>query len=290
MNEDLQTNIDAKVHYLPHHAVIRKDKQTTKLRIVYDASARSNGISLNNSLFSGPKFNQNILDIIVRFRTCRIALVADVEKAFLMVSVCNQDRDTLRFLWVDDLEKDSPVTKKLQFTRVVFGVNVSPFLLNATITHHLQKYRDNHPNLVHTLMKSIYVNDVTYGADGEEEAYKLYILSKKVFAEGGFNLRKFVTNSPVLRQRIASGERQLSTSTPSNHNVVEEDSTYASNLLAGSTLGSQKILGVGWNPISDLLEFDIREIANSLCLLKPTKRNIVGFASRFYDPLGFLSP
>ena len=71
---------------------------------------------------------------------------------------------------------------------------------------------------------------------------------------------------------------------------MEEDSTYASNLLAGSTLGSQKILGVGWNPVSDLLEFDIREIANSLCLLKPTKRNIVGFASRFYDPLGFLSP
>ena len=61
VNEDPQTNTDAKVHYLPHHAVIRKDKQTTKLRIVYDASARSNGISLNDSLFSGPKFNQKIL-------------------------------------------------------------------------------------------------------------------------------------------------------------------------------------------------------------------------------------
>ena len=292
VNEDPQTNTDAKVHYLPHHAVIRKDKQTTKLRIVYDASARSNGISLNDSLFSGPKFNQNILDIIVRFRTYRIALAADVEKAFLMVSVCNKDRDALRFLWVDNVEKDHTVTRKLRFTRVVFGVNASPFLLNATITHHLQKYREKHPDLVHTLMKSIYVDDVTFGADREDKAYQLYVLSKKVFAEGGFNLRKFVTNSPILRQRIASSEHQfnLPTSTPSNHNVVEEDSTYASNLLAGSTLGSQKILGVGWNPVSDLLEFDIREIAKSLRLLKPTKRNIVGFASRFYDPLGFLSP
>ena len=93
--EGTLTNTDARAHYLSHHAVIRKDKQTTKLRIVYDASACSEGISLNDSLFSGPKFNQNILDIIVRFRTYKIALVADVEKAFLMVSVCSKDRDAI---------------------------------------------------------------------------------------------------------------------------------------------------------------------------------------------------
>jgi len=47
---------------------------------------------------------------------------------------------------------------------------------------------------------------------------------------------------------------------------------------------------VDWNPVSDVLEFDLRRIANSLQSLKPTKRNMLGFASRFYDPLGFLSP
>jgi len=92
------------VHCLPHHAVIRKDKQTTKLRIVYDASPCSEGVSLNDNLFSGPKFNQNILDIIIRFHVFRIALAADVEKAFLMVSVNSKDRDALRFLWADDVE------------------------------------------------------------------------------------------------------------------------------------------------------------------------------------------
>jgi len=100
--EDTPANMDGRVHYLPHHAVIRKDKQTTKLRIVYDASAPSEGVSLNDNLFSGPKFNQNI---IIRFR---IALAADVEKALLMVSVNSKDRDAIRFLWVDDVEKVSP--------------------------------------------------------------------------------------------------------------------------------------------------------------------------------------
>ena len=73
---------------------------------------------------------------------------------------------------------------------------------------------------MNTLMKSIYVDDVTYGADGEDEAYELYVLSKKVFADGGFNLRKFVTNSPILQQRIATDEQKLPTATYLNGSIV----------------------------------------------------------------------
>ena len=136
------------VHYLPHHTVIRKDKTTSKLQIVYDASARAGGPSLNDCLFSGPKFNQSILDIILLFRCYQVPLVADVEKAFLMVSVSEQDR----FLWVNDVEKASPVIVPMRFTRVVFGVSASPFLLNATVTHHLLKYQKSCPTLVDTLL------------------------------------------------------------------------------------------------------------------------------------------
>ena len=71
-----------KVHYLPHHAVVRQEKKTTKLRVVYDASARSNGPSLNDCLHSGPKFDQKIFDILLRFRLHRCAVMADIEKAF----------------------------------------------------------------------------------------------------------------------------------------------------------------------------------------------------------------
>lgn len=81
------TTVAGKVHYLPHHAVVRQDKETTKLRIVYDASARSDGPSLNNCLYTGPKFDQRIMDILQRFRTYKVALAADIEKAFLMISM-----------------------------------------------------------------------------------------------------------------------------------------------------------------------------------------------------------
>ena len=89
-----------RTHYLPHHGITREDKATSKLRIVYDASARSNGPSLNDRLYTGPK--QSIFDILMRFRLQKVALVGDIEKAFLMVSVQERDRDSLRFLWVAD--------------------------------------------------------------------------------------------------------------------------------------------------------------------------------------------
>ncbi len=121
-----------RVHYLPHHGVVRQDKSTSKLRIVYDASAKSTGPSLNECLYTGPKFGQSIFDIILRYRLQLVALAGDIEKAFLMHE---RDRDSLRFLWVADPCQEPPEIITLRITRVVFGVSSSPFLLNATVNH-----------------------------------------------------------------------------------------------------------------------------------------------------------
>ena len=151
-------------HYLPHHAVIKEDKQTSKLRIVYDASARSNGPSLNDCLYAGPTFGQNIMDILLRFRIHRVAVISDIEKAFLMVSVSEEDRDALRFLWIHDINAQLPRLVIMRFARVVFGVSASPFLLNATIRRHVEKYRDEDPLFVDKFNRSIYVDDLIFGA------------------------------------------------------------------------------------------------------------------------------
>ena len=127
----------------------------------------------------------------MRFRYFRVALTADIEKAFLMISVAESDRDVLRFLWVDDLTKDPPDVRTLRFTTVIFGVLSSPFLLNATIKYHLEQYLDSHPDLIHSLLHSTYVDDIITGASSEDEAFDLYIQSKEILRCGGFNLRKF---------------------------------------------------------------------------------------------------
>ena len=198
-------NPSSQVHYLPHHPVIRSDRDTTKFRIVYDASAKTTGTSLNDCLYVGPPFGQYIFDIILRFRVHNVALAGDIEKAFSMISIAEEDRDALRFLWVNDPFKKFPEII-LRFKRVIFGVSASPFLLNATIEHHISKYRSADPQFVSQFLRSIYVDDVTYGSSDVNKTYDLYCWSKKKLAEGGFHLRKFVTNSTVLRSLINEQE------------------------------------------------------------------------------------
>ena len=177
------------IHYLPHHAVIRHDEETTKVRVVYDASARSGGPSLNDCLYTGPKFNQRILEILLRFRSYPVAFIADIEKAFLMISVNPRDRDVLRFLWVKDPFNSEPEIIILRFTRVIFGVSASPLLLNASIKHHIESYAASQPDIVRLLARSIYVDYVVCGADREREAYIVYTSSREILGQGCFNLR-----------------------------------------------------------------------------------------------------
>ena len=123
-----------------------------------------------------------------------------------MVGVDERDRDVLRFLWIDDINSDLPRLEVLRFARVTFGVSSSPFLLNATIRHHMEQYRLMDPVFVDKFERSIYVDDLACGAADEDEAFKLYQKSKEWLKKGGFNLRKFLTNSQELQARIDSHE------------------------------------------------------------------------------------
>ena len=198
------------VHYIPHHAVIRKDKSTTRLRIVYGASAKSDGASVNECLHAGPALTQGIFDIMLRFRNHKVAIVGDIEKAFLMVHMAEADKDVLRFLWVDDISKPEPEVITPRFTRVVFGLSSSPFLLNATIKHHMEQYEQCDPDFTKKFLESIYVDDLTSGDSDVDGTFEFYVKSKLRLKDGGFNLRKFITNSEELRARIRNNETLLS--------------------------------------------------------------------------------
>ena len=126
---------------MPHHPVIRKEQSTTKVRIVYDGSTKFNdSISLNDCLQMGPNLIPKLFDVLIRFRSSRIALTADIEKAFLMIGISESDRDKLRFLWFNEPHREDSEVMQLRFTRLVFDLRPSPAILGAVITHHAHKY------------------------------------------------------------------------------------------------------------------------------------------------------
>jgi len=130
-----QEPFPGQVHYLPHQAVIREDAVTTKLRVVFDASAKvkPSSPSLNECTYTGPSLISQIFEILTRFGSHKIGLVSDIEKAFLNIAVTKEQRDLMRFLWIDDVTKPDPTVEVYRFCRVIFGMNCSPFLLNATL-------------------------------------------------------------------------------------------------------------------------------------------------------------
>ena len=151
VNEETKPDV---IHCIPHHAVIRRDKSTTRLRIVFDASAKSDGASLNDCLHAGSSLTQSIFDIMLSFRNHRVALVGEVEKALLMAHMNEADKDVLRFLWVDDIDKAEPKVFTLRFTHVVFGLSLSPFLLSATVKHHIEQYEQCDPDFTRKFFES----------------------------------------------------------------------------------------------------------------------------------------
>ena len=112
------------------------------------------------------------------------------------------------------------------------------------------------------LLRSTYVNDVSFRAENDERVFELFYESKKLLAEGGFNLRKFVINSRSLQERINQSKLYSDSKEESNDmKVKEEDATYAKDTLGTLLLqGEHKVLGVSWRPIEDQLVFDLSNV------------------------------
>ena len=161
------------MHYLPHQAVIKKDRQTTKLRIVFDAASETkNELSWNDSLLTGLCLLQLLNDILIRFRIGKYGLAADIKQAFLKIYLNKEYRSFVRFLWFTDIHDINPEVVILRFARVVFGLTLSPFLINPTIKHRLKKYLHltEFKEIIQKLILNLYVDDSTNTFNRVEDA------------------------------------------------------------------------------------------------------------------------
>ena len=111
-----------------HHGVFHPQKKD-KIRVVFDAAALHDGVSLNSPLRQGPDLMNSLLGVLLRFRQDPVALVADIEGMFNQVRVQPEDADALGFLWWEDniLEKPS----EFQMTNHIFGASDSPSCANV---------------------------------------------------------------------------------------------------------------------------------------------------------------
>ncbi|XP_055623330.1 uncharacterized protein LOC129766759 [Toxorhynchites rutilus septentrionalis] len=129
--------------YLPHHPVINQSSSTTKVRVVFDGSAKtSSGHSLNDALIVGPVVQDNILDIHLRFRMFMIALVADAEKMYRQVLMHPDDRSLQRILWPPG---SNGFVQTYELCTVTYGLAPSSFLATRTLLQLAEDHGNDYP-------------------------------------------------------------------------------------------------------------------------------------------------
>ena len=134
---DLEKQLN-ETFYMPMHAVYKASSTTTKVRAVFNASAKSStGVSLNDTLLVGPTIHPPLLDALLRFRLYPVALTADVSKMYRAIELADGDRDLHRFVWRSDPKEP---LKDYRMTRVTFGVSASSFAANTAVKQNAIDY------------------------------------------------------------------------------------------------------------------------------------------------------
>ncbi len=265
--EDLNKPLQ-ETFYLPMHAVRKEESTTTKLRVVFDASAKSStGISLNERLLVGPTVHPPLIDVLLRFRTHRVALTTDISKMYRAVELVPVDRDLHRFVW-----RNNPKDPLLDYrmTRVTFGVSASSFAANMAVKRNALDHAMEYPLAAKSVDNSFYVDDGLTGADSIQEAVELQCQLQDLFSKGGFHLRKWNSSEQQAIQHLPA---ELKDTKPTQELPTSDEYT--------------KTLGIQWNALKDCFKLST---PSPTPLETLTKRGLVSDVAKTFDALGWFSP
>ncbi|XP_058817915.1 uncharacterized protein LOC131681229 [Topomyia yanbarensis] len=255
-------------YYMPHHAVVRPDSSTTKLRVVFDASCSTmSGVSLNDVLMVGPVVQEDLLSTVIRFRIHKFAIVADIAKMYRMVNIASNDHRFQRILWRDS---PSEPIRIFELTTVTYGTSSAPYLATKCLQRLAENGAELHPTASKILLKDFYVDDMLSGADSVEDGIKIYGEMNELLDPAGFTLRKWSSNSSEILAAIPE--------------ILKDDRT---SLELDSSKSTIKTLGLSWEPSSDYFRFSVPHWNDSTEI---NKRIILSDFARLFDPLGLVGP
>ncbi|XP_068697582.1 uncharacterized protein [Montipora foliosa] len=155
-----------------------------------------------------PSNKNQLWNVLVRARFHPVAIAGDIKQAFLQVRIREEDRDTLRFHWLKDL--NSQIVETLRFTRALFGLTCSPFLLGGVVQNLLESCREKYPEIVSEIEKSYYVDDLIRGGPTQAKAETIKSATVEIFAKGTFELHKWHSNRKELKTACSQPDAKLS--------------------------------------------------------------------------------
>lgn len=254
--------------YIPHHGVYHP-KKPAKLRVVFDCSAKFLGVSLNDTLLTGPDMINSLVGVLCRFRKENVAIICDIERMFHQFSVCPDMRNYLRFLWWQDGQLDKE-PREYRMAVHLFGASSSPGCANFGLKYLAQQYRADYPKASEFVEQNFYVDDGLTSVPSVKEAQELITETQALCRLGGLHLHKFNSNQSDALSQLEPSDRA--------------DTTEPLDLKPDTTAEGH-VLGIQWSIKNDTFSFKINTKDQP-----PTRRSILSVISSLYDPLGFIAP
>lgn len=246
-------------YFMPHHGVFREHSTTTRLRVVFDASAKSSsGKSLNDIQEIGPPLQNSIISILLRFRQYKYIACADVAKMYRQILVDHDQRNLQLILWRSNPSDPLGV---YQLNTVTYGTASAPYLSIRCLKQLANECTDD--VIAQIINEDFFVDDLLVGHEDKDRLLDICDKVSTVLDKGCFPLRKWVFNYDYSHSKFASKELSL-----------------------GDKVQT-KTLGLGWLISTDHLIFTSKCNVSVACL---TKRTILSNISQIYDPLGLLAP
>ena len=218
----------------------------------------------------GPNILQELFAILLHFRLNTVAVVGDINQAFLQLQLDTKDRDVTKFFWyrvTRDVEGNYNTTDEVicyRFTWLPFGLTCSPFLLLASVRELATIHKDSFPTAAALVDRSTFMDDFVAGAEDDIGVITIYYQLTALMHKFSFPMGKWASNSELLRNIWKVGGVEFKSVT--------------------------QVLGVNWDTTRDTLFTDHRDVIDKAHEGFSTKRQLLQASSRFYDPMGLMSP
>ncbi|XP_036329698.1 uncharacterized protein LOC118741830 [Rhagoletis pomonella] len=250
---------------LPHHAVIKEESLTTKLRIVFDASCKtSNGKSLNDVLCVGPALQNDLPAVVLNWRKHKFAFTSDIQKMYRCIDMHTDDSQYQRILWRNEANE----IQEYCLTTVTFGTASAPYTAIRILHQLAEDESTSCPLAAPVLRNEMYVDYVLSGGHSVEIATEIRKQVTLALRSAGMELRKWSSNSSAVLDGIPTENRS------------------DSNALQLNSSDTVKTLGILWQPNKDVFKFRL----NFEIDFTATKRSVLSTIARLYDPLGLIAP
>ncbi|KXJ71211.1 hypothetical protein RP20_CCG021176 [Aedes albopictus] len=271
--EEISRTDPEKVWYLPLNVVLNPRKPG-KVRLVWDAAATVNGVSLNSQLLTGPDLLTPLVSVVTRFREHRIAFGGDIREMYHQLRIIEVDKQAQRFVF--RMKKDDPINIFVMDV-ATFGSTCSPCSAQYVKNQNAMEYAAEYPEASAAIIDCHYVDDYFDSVDTIEEAIQRAKEVSFIHAQGGFELRHWVSNAPEVLRSLGVAEAAQ----PVHFGRVKES-------------GSERVLGIIWDPNQDTFSFSTEHREHLQVYLngsrRPTKRIVLSCVMGFFDPLGLLTP